>query len=86
MNKYIIHTVNIVIGILTIGFSLFLTWGVLAFGPEGNTLIIALPLVVMAIWLMIYKLQIKYQTAISFISLLLLEFLLLYLVAIMINL
>lgn len=86
MSKKIIHTINVLIGIFTIGFSLFFTWGVLAFGPEGNMLIVAFPLVVIAIWSIIYYLQIKFQTIKSFVILLLVELILLFLVVLMINL
>lgn len=77
MNKTIIHIINILIGVVSVGLSLFFTWGVLAFGPEGNMLIIALPLVVILIWIIVYILQMKLYSIKVFIVLLLIEFMLL---------
>lgn len=86
MNKKIIHIINVLIGVLSIGFSLFFTWGVLGFGPEGNMLIIIFPLAVIAIWAIIYYLQIKFQSIKTFVILLLVELILLFSVVAMINL
>lgn len=81
MNKTVIHLFNILIGILSIGYGLFFSWGVLAFGPEGNMLvIIGFPLAITIIWSTIYYLQMKYQTVKSFLFLLLIEVVLFILV------
>lgn len=85
--KNIIHAINIMIGILTIVPSLFFVWGVLAFGPKGNmVVIIALPLAVILIWAAIYYLQIKFQTIKTFIALLLMEFILFFIIVSLIEL
>ncbi|AKG05822.1 hypothetical protein AAV35_013870 (plasmid) [Salimicrobium jeotgali] len=62
MAKKYIHTINIIIGVLAVGFSLFLTWAVSAFAPEENAGVIFIPILVTAVWFIGYMLQIKYNT------------------------
>lgn len=80
MNKTAIHVINILIGVITIGLSLFFTWGVLAFGPDGNMLILTLPLVVILVWSAVYYLQVKFNSIKTFILLLVVELMLLFIV------
>lgn len=60
-NKYI-HTINIIIGVLAIGFSVFLAWALAAFAPEENATVIFIPILVTAVWGIGYMIQIKYNT------------------------
>lgn len=60
-NKYI-HTINIIIGVLAIGFSVFLAWALAAFAPEENATVIFIPILVTTVWGIGYMIQIKYNT------------------------
>ncbi|ADU28885.1 hypothetical protein [Evansella cellulosilytica] len=86
MNKAIIHIINFLVGLVAVGSSLFFAWGVLAFGPNGNLLYVALPLAVSVIWGAIYYLQLKFQSISSFLLLLMTELILFYLLSFTINL
>ncbi|WP_281657790.1 hypothetical protein [Halobacillus sp. Cin3] len=60
-NKYI-HTINIIIGVLVLGFSVFLAWAVAAFAPEENAAVIFIPILVTAVWGVGYLVQLKYNS------------------------
>ncbi|GAE32986.1 hypothetical protein [Halalkalibacter hemicellulosilyticus] len=86
MNKVANHVINILLGVITIGFSLFFTWGVMAFGPEGNMIMLALPFVVSLIWSVVYYLQVKFNSVKNFILLLFVELTLFYIILSLIDL
>ncbi|MCP3032757.1 hypothetical protein LF817_15640 [Halobacillus sp. A1] len=62
MAKKYIHTINLIVGVVAVGFSLFLAWAVSAFAPEENAGVIFIPILVTAVWVIGYILQIKFNT------------------------
>lgn len=60
-NKYI-HMINIIIGVLAVGFSVFLAWAVAAFASEENAAVILIPILVTAVWGIGYLVQLKDHT------------------------
>ena len=62
MAKKHIHILNIILGALFIGFTLFLAWAVLAFAPEENVGVVMIPIAVIAVWVTVYLIQVKYNT------------------------
>ncbi|GAA0504543.1 hypothetical protein GCM10008986_35120 [Salinibacillus aidingensis] len=79
MSTKTIHIINILLGIISIGFSLFFTWGILAFSSGELEGVYVFPISVMVVWLITYLLQIKLKTVKSFVILLFIELILFYL-------
>ncbi|WP_077324135.1 hypothetical protein [Virgibacillus siamensis] len=67
MNKKTIHRVNVILGVLFFGFSLFLAWFGLVLVPVMDTTSgIIIPVTILSIWLIAYYLQIKFRTSVAF--------------------
>lgn len=80
MSKTVIHVFNILFGIITIGFSLYFAWGVLAFGGLEYLRILVFPLSVAIVWSFFYYLQVRFHSVRGFIALLLVEIMVLAIV------
>ncbi|KGX89855.1 hypothetical protein N781_09050 [Pontibacillus halophilus JSM 076056 = DSM 19796] len=61
MDRVYIHTINILIGVASIGISFILAWVMMAFAPEGNDLYSLMPFLVIAIWGIGYAIQLNVE-------------------------